>query len=92
MFSWKCSEYKTIYRNGRIHVVDEKIIKFTEHNDRVPNAPKIKAKKVISTLKENALQTTLGTRSGFGNAVVQDDQTCILIIRETLHLRSNVYD
>lgn len=68
---WKCSEYKKIHCKGRVHVVDDKIIKFTEHNNHVPNAAKIEAKKVISTLKKNASQTTLTSHSILGNAVMQ---------------------
>ncbi|CAI6353049.1 unnamed protein product [Macrosiphum euphorbiae] len=56
---------------GRLHVVDDKITKFIEHNNHVPNAAKIEAKKVISTLKKNASQTTLSTHSVLGNAVMQ---------------------
>lgn len=68
---WKCSECKKINCKGRIHVVDDKVITFTEHNNHAPNAAKIEAKKFISTLKENALQTTLSTHSVIGNAVLQ---------------------
>jgi len=68
---WKCFEYKKIHCKGRLHVVDDKITKFIEHNNHVPNAAKIEAKKVISTLKKNASQTTLSTHSVLGNAVMQ---------------------
>lgn len=68
---WKCSEYKKIHCKGRVHVVDDKVTKCIEHNNHVPNAAKIEAKKVISTLKKNASQTTLSTHSVLGNTVMQ---------------------
>lgn len=60
-----------IHCKGSLHVVDDKITKCIEHNNHVPNAAKIEAKKVISTLKKNASQTTLSTHSVLGNAVMQ---------------------
>jgi hypothetical protein len=56
---WKYSEYKKIHCKGRVHVLDDKVTKYIEHNNHVPNTAKIEAKKVISTLKKNASQTTL---------------------------------
>ncbi|KAF0758301.1 Uncharacterized protein FWK35_00020633, partial [Aphis craccivora] len=71
---WKCTEYKKIHCKGRVHVVGDKVTKSIEHYNHVPNAAKIEAKKVISTLKINASQTTLSTHSVLGNAVMQTIQ------------------
>jgi len=56
---------------GRVQVVEDKVTKYIEHNNHVPNATKIEAKKVISIFKKNASQTTLSTHSVLGNAVMQ---------------------
>ena len=55
----------------RKYSVDDKITKFIKHNNHVPNAAKIEAKKVTSTLKKNSSQTTLSTHSVLENAVMQ---------------------
>lgn len=58
---WKCSEYNKINFKGWVYVVDDKIIKFTEHNKHVPNAAKMNPKTFTSTLKKNASQINLST-------------------------------
>jgi len=55
---WKCSESKKLKCKGRVHVVNENIVKFIEHNK---NAAKIEVKKAVSHLKEISSQTTLST-------------------------------
>lgn len=55
---------------GLVHVVDNKIIKLTEHNNHIPNVVKIEAKKVVITLKKNVLQITLSIQSVLGNAAM----------------------
>lgn len=47
----KCLEYQSIKFKGWVHVVDDKVTKCTEHNNYVPSAAKIEAKKVIPTIK-----------------------------------------
>lgn len=63
---WKCSESKKIKCKGRVHVVNENIVKFIEHNNHVPNAAKIEVKKAVSHLKEISSQTTLSTHAVIG--------------------------
>ncbi|CAI6356500.1 unnamed protein product [Macrosiphum euphorbiae] len=63
---WKCSESKKLKCKGRVHVVNENIVKFIEHNNHVPNASKVEVKKAISHLKEISSQYTLSTHAVIG--------------------------
>ncbi|CAI6348361.1 unnamed protein product [Macrosiphum euphorbiae] len=63
---WKCSESKKNKCKGRVHVVNENIVKFIKHNNHVPNASKIEVKKAVSHLKEISSQSTLSTHAVIG--------------------------
>jgi len=63
---WKCSESKNLKCKGRVHVVNENIVKFIEHKNHVPNASKIEVKKAVSHLKEISFQSTLSTHAVIG--------------------------
>jgi len=46
---WKCTKSKNFKCKGCIHIVNQEVVKFTYHNNHVPNMAKIEVKKAISS-------------------------------------------
>jgi len=44
---WKCAESKNLKCKGRIHIVNQEVVKFTSHNNQVPKVAKIEVKQAI---------------------------------------------
>ncbi|XP_035231949.1 uncharacterized protein LOC118203773 [Stegodyphus dumicola] len=59
---WKCVEYFTCKCKGRIHTQDDNIILEKSHG-HPPNAGKITAKEIMSSIKERAVTTQESTHS-----------------------------
>ncbi|CAI6372494.1 unnamed protein product [Macrosiphum euphorbiae] len=65
---WKCNEKKKC--TGRAHTIQDVITKFTDHT-HVQNRAKIKAKRTINKMKENAITTVMSTHSILANTSSQ---------------------
>ena len=57
---WKCTDYRIAKCNGRVNVMDGRIIKSTSHN-HVPDPAKIQARAVINQIKDRAKSTQEAT-------------------------------
>lgn len=56
---WRCSEYKRIKCRGQVYLSGNKISKYVGHNNHVPNAAKVEAKKALAILRMTAKRTML---------------------------------
>jgi len=61
---WRCVQYKQKCR-GRVHVSNDEIIKYMDHN-HVPDISKIEAKIQVNEMKEKARSTCESTHSVLG--------------------------
>lgn len=67
---WRCIEYRLNKCRGRLHSLNEVVMKTTEHN-HVPDIGKIEAKEAMEKLKDTAKNTQLTTHSVVGTITSQ---------------------
>ncbi|KAJ3617868.1 hypothetical protein MTP99_006956 [Tenebrio molitor] len=63
---WKCADYNKNRCPGRVHTMQEEMVRSTSHL-HIPDAAKVQAKGAIANMKEMAKQIELSTQAVVAN-------------------------